>query len=69
MDESVTDEAECSRKVASGGREAGVIRSLVNAMSLQLECTRVLHESFLVTVLMYGSETQPQRSPGYQKNG
>ena len=34
LDESGTDQAECSRKVASRGREAGVIRSLVNAMSL-----------------------------------
>ena len=32
LDESSTDEAECSRKVT------GAIRSLVNARSLQLEC-------------------------------
>ena len=31
--------------------------SLVNARSLQLECARVLHESLLVPVLTYGSET------------
>ena len=30
---------------------------MVNAMSLQLECARVLHDSLLVPVLMYGSET------------
>ena len=51
LDESGTDEAECNRKVASGRRVAGVIRSLVNARSLQLDCARVLHESFLVPVL------------------
>ena len=57
MDESVKDEAECSRKVESGRRVAGAIRFLVNARSLQLECARVLHESLLVPVLTYGSET------------
>ena len=41
----------------SGRRVAGAIRSLVNAMDLQLECARFLHETFLVPVLMYGSET------------
>ena len=30
---------------------------LVNARSLQLECARVLHESLLVPVFTYGSET------------
>ena len=44
MDESGTNEAECSRKMVSGRRVAGAIRSLVNARSLQLEGTRVLHE-------------------------
>ena len=32
------DGAECSRKVASGRRVAGTIRSLANARNLQLEC-------------------------------
>ena len=41
---------ECSRRVA------GTIRSLVNAVSLQLECARGLHESLLEPVT-YGSET------------
>ena len=41
----------------SGRRIAGGIRSLVNAWNLQLECARVLHESLLVTVLTYRSET------------
>ena len=38
------DETECSRKVESGRRVASVIRSLVNARSLQLECAKVFHE-------------------------
>ena len=36
LDESVTDGAECSRKVAIGRRVAGAIRSLVNARDLKL---------------------------------
>ena len=56
LDESGTDGAECSRKVASGRRVAGAIRSLVNAKDLQLECARVLHETLLVSVVMYGSK-------------
>ena len=43
--------------MANGSRIAGAIRSLVNARDLQLECARVLHETFLVPVLMYGNET------------
>ena len=57
MDESSTDEAECSRKVASKRKVAGAFRSSVNARSLQLECARLLHESLLMPVLTYGSET------------
>ena len=38
LDESDTDGAECSRKVASGRRVVGAIRSLVYARDLQLEC-------------------------------
>ena len=57
LDESGTDEADCSRKVATGKRVAGAIRSLVSAKGLQLECARVLHESLLVPVSTYGSET------------
>ena len=37
LDESGTDEAECSRKVTSGRKVAGAIRSLLNARDLQLE--------------------------------
>ena len=36
LDESGTDEAKCSRKVTSGRKVAGAIRSLVNARGLQL---------------------------------
>ena len=43
--------------MASGRMVAFVIQSLVNARSLQLECARVSHESLLVLVLAYGSET------------
>ena len=41
----------------SGRRVSGAIRSVVNARGLQLKCARVLHETLLVPVLMYGSET------------
>ena len=58
LDESGNDEAGCSRKVASGSRVAGTIRSLVNGRSLHLECARVLQESLLVHFLTYGSETK-----------
>ena len=36
---------------------AGAIRSLVNARNLQFESARVLHESLMVPVFTYGSET------------
>ena len=51
LDESGRNEAECSRK------EADVISSLFNARDLQLECARVLHETLLISVLTYSSET------------
>ena len=35
----------------------GDIRFLVNARDFQPECATVLHETLLVPVLMYGSET------------
>ena len=57
LDELGTDGAECSREVVSGRRVAGAIRSLVNSRDLQLECARVLHETLLVHVLTYGTET------------
>ena len=54
--ESGTDGAECNRTVVSERRVACAIRSLVNDIDLQLECTRVFHETLLVTVLISGSE-------------
>ena len=57
LDESGTDGAECSRKEASGRKLSGAFRSLVSARDLQFYCARVLHETLLVPVLMYGSET------------
>ena len=39
------------------GRVADAIKSLVNVMNLELECAIVLHETLLVPVLIYGSET------------
>ena len=41
-----------------GRRVAGAIRSIVNAMDLQLECSRVLYETLIVPILTYGSETK-----------
>ena len=61
LDKCGKDEADCSRKVASGRMVGGAIRLLNNARSLQLECVRVLHESLMVPVLMYGSETMIRR--------
>ena len=39
LEESGTDGAECSRKIASWRRVAGAIRSLVNPMYFQLDCS------------------------------
>ena len=84
LDESGTNEVEYSRQVASGIRIVIAVRYLGNARSLQLECARVLHESLLVPVLMYGSESMIWRKKersiiravqmdlryaGYQENG
>ena len=46
--ECVLEESECSRKMASGRRVSGTIRSLVKARDLHLECVKVLHEKLLV---------------------
>ena len=64
LNELDTDEAECQRKVASGSRVACAIRSLVNTRGLQPECGRVLNETLLVPVFMYGSETYGRGSLG-----
>ena len=57
LDEAGTDGAVCCRKVASGRRVAGAIRSLINARDLQIECARVLYDTLLEPVFTYGSET------------
>ena len=44
LEESSTEGAECSRKVARGRMVSGAIRSLVNARDLQFECARVVLE-------------------------
>ena len=56
LDEMGTDDVECDRKVSSGRRVAGAIKSLVNGKSLSFECIWVLHESRLVPALLYGNE-------------
>ena len=56
---------EFTRKVASERRVVGVSRPLVYARSLQLQCSRVVYESLLVPVLMYGSETMIWREGAY----
>ena len=43
--------------MASGRRVAGARKSPVNAKDLQLEHASVLHETLLIPVLTYGSET------------
>ena len=43
--------------MAGGRRVAGAIRSLDNVRGMKLECTLVLHETLLVPVRMYGSES------------
>ena len=43
--------------MASGRKVAGAIRPQVNARGLQLESARVFHESLLVSVHKYDSET------------
>ena len=52
LEELGTDETECSRKVVSGWRVTGAIRSLFYSRGLQLEYAKVLHETLLVSVLM-----------------
>ena len=56
LNESGTDGVECSKNVVSGRRVAGD-RCLVNGRDFQLDCARVMIETLLVPVLMYGSET------------
>ena len=73
LDESGTDVVKCRRKVASGRKAAVAIRSMVNAMGLQLKCARVLYEALIMLGLLYGSETvvwgEKERSFGHLANG
>ena len=48
---------QCRRKGVNGHKIAGAIRSLVNAIDLQLECARLLHEKFLVPILIYDNDS------------
>ena len=57
----VLDKSDIDAAVYSRRRAAGAIRSLVNLMSLQLQCARVLHESLLVPVLTYDSKKMIRR--------
>ena len=61
LGESGTVGTVCHRKVASGRKVGGVIRSQVNARGQQLECARGLQETLVVPVLLYGSETMMWR--------
>ena len=54
FDELGIDESRCCRKMANGRRATGAITSLVNDRGMQLERTSILHETLLISVLMYG---------------
>ena len=56
FNKSGTEDAECCRKVASGRKVSGAIRSQANARGLQLECARLLHEGLLEPIMLYDSE-------------
>ena len=47
-----TYEVECRRKVASGRKVVGAIRSLANARGMQLKSARALHEALLKPIIM-----------------
>ena len=57
LNKSDTYGAEYSRKVASERRAVCAIRPLVNARDYQIQCAKLLHETLLVHVLLYGTET------------
>ena len=56
LNEKGVDDTECGRKVTSVNKVAGTRKSLVNAKRLSCERNRVLHESMLLSVLMYDSK-------------
>ena len=57
LGKSGTELTKCSWNIVSGKRVTGATRSLVNANDMQLKCARVLHETLLLLLLMYGSKT------------
>ena len=57
LDKSGAGVAECCRKVMSRRKVADAIGSLINGKGVQLECTRVLSEALVVSVLLYGRES------------
>ena len=54
LDESCTEDAEYLRKVPRERKVAGAMRSLANDRVLQIQYERVLHEAFVVPVMLYG---------------
>ena len=50
--------------MASGRRVAGATRSLGNVENFQFECAKVIHETLLVPLLMYGSEKMLWKEEG-----
>ena len=49
---------------ANAGKSKVMVLNGVNARDLQLECARVLHETLLVPVFMYDSETMLWKEKG-----
>ena len=56
MGQTGTDNAGYHKKVANRRKTISTIRFLVNAKGLQLECSRVLHVTILMLVVMYGRD-------------
>ena len=65
LDKSGTDEAECSRKMASRRKVAGTVKSLINARDLQLERATVLHQTSRRDLDLGCTGGQPQRIARY----
>ena len=51
------NQVQLKENVVGRWQVGGAIRSHVNDRDLLLECAKVLHETLLVSVLMYGSKT------------
>ena len=56
LDKKGVDDIKCGSKVSNGRQVAGAIESLVKARRLSFERNRVVHESMLLPVVMYGSK-------------